>query len=141
SLASLRSFSSLYFLLLIRPPPSSTLFPYTTLFRSRFFHPRPARRHGLFHCAHRRHNVPVAHPFRGRLFRSLNFRLSTVDRGSRPCRGCELSLRRRNFRAHALSEHHALDISRTVHVEHHDGHAVVHTQRNRRRVHHFQVLV
>src|SRR5262245_65828568 len=28
-------FSSLFFFLMIRPPPRSTLFPYTTLFRSR----------------------------------------------------------------------------------------------------------
>src|SRR5437762_10275025 len=34
------SLDSVFFFLLIRPPPSSTLFPYTTLFRS-----RPALRH------------------------------------------------------------------------------------------------
>src|SRR5437867_7816408 len=28
---------------MIRPPPRSTLFPYTTLFRSRHHHQRPAR--------------------------------------------------------------------------------------------------
>src|SRR5437899_4204352 len=32
---SFSSFFSFFFLLLIRPPPISTLFPYTTLFRSR----------------------------------------------------------------------------------------------------------
>src|SRR6266511_1595823 len=31
--------SSLFFFLMIRRPPRSTLFPYTTLFRSGFFHP------------------------------------------------------------------------------------------------------
>src|SRR5205823_13475417 len=31
-----------FFFLLIRPPPRSTLFPYTTLFRSRTFFPRRA---------------------------------------------------------------------------------------------------
>src|SRR5262249_58594030 len=32
----LRSSTSVFFFLMIRPPPSSTLFPYTTLFRSRW---------------------------------------------------------------------------------------------------------
>src|SRR2546423_3927124 len=44
-------------------------------------------------------------------------------------------------RAHALALHHPLDVSMRVHVEHHDGHAVIHAQRNRRRVHHLQVLL
>src|SRR5947207_5888473 len=37
--------STYYFFLMIRRPPRSTLFPYTTLFRSRKF-PLPARRIG-----------------------------------------------------------------------------------------------
>src|SRR5690606_41649721 len=41
------------FLVLPRPPPLSTFFPYTTLFRSRWFHPasdlrHPGRGHGLW---------------------------------------------------------------------------------------------
>src|ERR1039457_7320456 len=35
---------SLSFFLMIRRPPRSTLFPYTTLFRSRHAHPRRRRR-------------------------------------------------------------------------------------------------
>src|SRR5712691_4158282 len=50
-------------------------------------------------------------------------------------------LSRRHLRAHALAQHHPLDVPMFVHVEHHDRHAVVHAQRNRRRVHHLQVLV
>src|SRR6202012_6308734 len=34
-----RSFYSPFFFLMIRRPPRSTLFPYTTLFRSRWFQP------------------------------------------------------------------------------------------------------
>src|SRR2546430_12542814 len=34
----------LFFFLMIRRPPRSTLFPYTTLFRSLHHHARPARR-------------------------------------------------------------------------------------------------
>src|SRR3712207_9072544 len=34
----------LFFFLMIRRPPRSTLFPYTTLFRSRHHHPRRYRR-------------------------------------------------------------------------------------------------
>src|SRR5258708_37627068 len=36
--------ASRFFFLMIRRPPRSTLFPYTTLFRSRSFHWRSARR-------------------------------------------------------------------------------------------------
>src|SRR6266536_5183437 len=35
---------SFFFFLMIRRPPRSTLFPYTTLFRSRRWRPAPARR-------------------------------------------------------------------------------------------------
>src|SRR5207249_10954061 len=35
--------ASLFFLPMLRPPPTSTLFPYTTLFRSNGDHRRPAR--------------------------------------------------------------------------------------------------
>src|SRR5256885_11969133 len=37
----------LLFFLMIRRPPRSTLFPYTTLFRSRHAHPRRAAHHRL----------------------------------------------------------------------------------------------
>src|SRR5215467_15882966 len=37
---------SFFFFLMIRRPPRSTLFPYTTLFRSRPSRPRPARAGG-----------------------------------------------------------------------------------------------
>src|SRR5256886_16364247 len=43
----------LFFFLMIRRPPRSTLFPYTTLFRSRDPRRRPqARRHGHVHAGH-----------------------------------------------------------------------------------------
>src|SRR6267154_2535644 len=45
-----------------------------------------------------------------------------------------------HFGTHPLPQHHALDIPGPVHIEHYDRHAVVHAQRNRRRVHHLQVL-
>src|SRR3989337_3610764 len=41
-----------FFFLMIRRPPRSTLFPYTTLFRSR---PRPGRRPGRVPARQRRH--------------------------------------------------------------------------------------
>src|SRR5207248_11327433 len=37
-----------FFFLMVRPPPTSTLFPYTTLFRS--YRARPARRNGRAEC-------------------------------------------------------------------------------------------
>src|SRR6266446_7353086 len=47
-------FSTFFFFLMIRRPPRSTLFPYTTLFRSRpaaerrdARHPRPSRSHAI----------------------------------------------------------------------------------------------
>src|SRR5207253_11420463 len=43
-------FSLPFFSLMLRPPPRSTLFPYTTLFRSR--HPLAALRIGDRRCAH-----------------------------------------------------------------------------------------
>src|SRR5205809_3989449 len=42
---------------MLRPPPTSTLFPYTTLFRSRALHPRRERR---------REPVPLRAPHRAR---------------------------------------------------------------------------
>src|SRR6267143_4418611 len=38
-----------FFFLMIRRPPRSTLFPYTTLFRSRHFRGPPEERQSLFH--------------------------------------------------------------------------------------------
>src|SRR5262249_62072662 len=53
---------SLLFFLITRPPPRSTLFPYTTLFRSglpgqRHHHPLPFAPHGLAGG----HRAPLAH--------------------------------------------------------------------------------
>src|SRR5947199_3798979 len=45
----------LFFFLMIPRPPTSTLFPYTTLFRSR----GPARRAGRWRRRHRRHRGPA----------------------------------------------------------------------------------
>src|SRR6266849_8213476 len=39
--SSFSNFSLFFFFLMIRRPPRSTLFPYTTLFRSRWRHPTP----------------------------------------------------------------------------------------------------
>src|SRR6476659_10406889 len=50
SCASLIFFLLFFFFLMIRRPPRSTLFPYTTLFRSRA---------GLFPRRHGRHRVPA----------------------------------------------------------------------------------
>src|SRR2546430_11083496 len=44
--------TSLFFFLMIRRPPRSTLFPYTTLFRSQRLH--PVRRAGALHGKRRR---------------------------------------------------------------------------------------
>src|SRR3954453_11397074 len=48
---------------------------------------------------------------------------------------------RRNCRAYAFTQHDSFDVARLIHVEAHDGHAVVHTQRDRRRIHNLQVLM
>src|SRR5439155_20545000 len=50
-------FVLLFFFLMLRPPPRSTLFPYTTLFRSR---PRPAARHPARRGQHLRLARPAA---------------------------------------------------------------------------------
>src|SRR5439155_19447776 len=50
------SLTSLFFLLMITPPPRSTLFPYTTLFRSGAGTPEPGRRRS----PSRRHRRPVS---------------------------------------------------------------------------------
>src|SRR5438874_9377299 len=49
------SLHSLFFFLLIRRPPRSTLFPYTTLFRSRSHRPEvsPVTRSRRYHRSHR----------------------------------------------------------------------------------------
>src|SRR5215831_20070115 len=52
-------FSFFFFFLMIRRPPRSTLFPYTTLFRSRRARPPFRRRLGLRRRAHRRATSPV----------------------------------------------------------------------------------
>src|SRR5438034_11401435 len=50
----------LFFFLMIHPPPRSTLFPYTTLFRSEAVHvePLPALIHGVGHEQAVPHGVP-----------------------------------------------------------------------------------
>src|SRR5438876_6689561 len=48
---------SLFFFLMIRRPPRSTLFPYTTLFRSR----TETGSGEVFHCPHRRDIVDTSH--------------------------------------------------------------------------------
>src|SRR2546422_10136944 len=47
------SFSSLFFFLMIRRPPRSTLFPYTTLFRSGSEQPHPFSRWRMPYCSNR----------------------------------------------------------------------------------------
>src|SRR5689334_23561635 len=47
---------------MIRPPPRSTLFPYTTLFRSSRGHRRRARHHAVGRPAPARRARPRAHP-------------------------------------------------------------------------------
>src|SRR5471032_3422073 len=46
-------FCLFFFFLMIRRPPRSTLFPYTTLFRSRTAHHAGIIRHGRSRAAHR----------------------------------------------------------------------------------------
>src|ERR1700722_8065046 len=43
---------------------------------------------------------------------------------------------RRHRRTHLFAHHHAADISRPIHIENNDRHAVVHAQRNGGRIHH-----
>src|SRR2546427_5769239 len=50
------SLSYVFFFLMIRRPPRSTLFPYTTLFRS---HPRPAELARRHRARHRADRLPV----------------------------------------------------------------------------------
>src|SRR5438034_8518695 len=54
-----RSTSTLRFLLMIRPPPRSTLFPYTTLFRS----DKPTISMSLSHCIHQTLNSKASTRF------------------------------------------------------------------------------
>src|SRR3712207_8349718 len=49
-----------FFFLMIRRPPRSTLFPYTTLFRSELRHDRRERLPGLLRCGRREVGVPAA---------------------------------------------------------------------------------
>src|SRR5687768_18425038 len=62
-----------FFFLMIRRPPRSTLFPYTTLFRSVPGRARGRRHHG---------RLPVR-PLRGRRLRDRRVRRPDVDRGDR----------------------------------------------------------
>src|SRR2546427_8821158 len=61
-------FSLLFFFLMIRRPPRSTLFPYTTLFRSRWrgrhheADPGRVGAHRRDHAAHRLHRLPDQYP-------------------------------------------------------------------------------
>src|SRR3981081_970230 len=41
---------------------------------------------------------------------------------------------------HSFTKHDSFDVPMLVHVEHHDGHSVVHAQGNRRCIHHLQIL-
>src|SRR3712207_9556630 len=67
-LSTFLSVNSTFFFLMIRRPPRSTLFPYTTLFRSRGLAPREGRGHGHEEQqgeAHRhRHAAEVGRPDR-----------------------------------------------------------------------------
>src|SRR5262249_57976875 len=54
--------SPLFFFLIIRPPPRSTLFPYTTLFRSLRPGDVSARVEGLRSASRSRRSVPLALP-------------------------------------------------------------------------------
>src|SRR5439155_23239394 len=73
---------SLFFILIIRPPPRSTLFPYTTLFRSPNTDaadaPRKSTRSGSKASCHRACRLPCADTPRG----SAKTRSSTRDRKS-----------------------------------------------------------
>src|SRR5437868_14978872 len=61
----------LFFFLMIRPPPRSTLFPYTTLFRSQLTHIR--RYHYCYSCASRPYRNGIPEPeYRDRKSTRLN---------------------------------------------------------------------
>src|SRR2546430_11699654 len=72
-----------FFFLMIRRPPRSTLFPYTTLFRSQVLHPAPER-----HARQRTQSAPGrhllgAHQFDGVLMEPLSLDLGGDRKSTR----------------------------------------------------------
>src|SRR5437868_8035920 len=72
-----------FYFLIIRPPPSSTLFPYTTLFRSR--PPTPMTRHRIAQIGENRN--PKSPENRPQTRRFLQIRLLQLRRSATPFNG------------------------------------------------------
>src|SRR5690606_42147993 len=80
---SLYHYSSHFFFAMIRPPPRSTLFPYTTLFRSQGRTARPVRNAGpIFWSANTWRHASCRSLRTSRPLRHALFRLNARDRKS-----------------------------------------------------------
>src|SRR5256885_9843995 len=102
-----------FFFLMIRRPPRSTLFPYTTLFRSRPARRRP-RRPGRAGQAHHRAGGEEAAPPRGQSGRSEEH---TSELQS-PCNlVCRLLLEKKK-QTHQLALPHVEDFYTRAHTDH-----------------------
>src|SRR3712207_7538159 len=84
---------SCFFFLMIRRPPRSTLFPYTTLFRSRHRTGVPARRSGVGPRLRRRPVQPALPGCRDRLLREIG--RATSELQSRQYLVCRLLLEKK----------------------------------------------
>src|SRR2546429_6139988 len=94
---------------MIRPPPSSTLFPYTTLFRS-----RPKSGRAQHHRGSRPHSVlPSLCFFRNSPFGSSTFRNT---RNSVAVGGATASSRSRRASGHPRSEEHTSELQSRLHL-------------------------
>src|SRR5206468_11740084 len=93
----------LCFFLLLRPPPRSTLFPYTTLFRSRADGrgARALEHRGRGHAAHRARDAfragVLAQPLRRRVRRSDRSEEHTSELQSRSDLVCRLLLEKKKY--------------------------------------------
>src|SRR5699024_7880831 len=77
---------------LLLPPPPTTLFPYTTLFRSRLIMKQPPRRRNSVH-RERARRVP-----RTQVLQNLNLRRPQVEPSALPSIGSKLERTRRSLR-------------------------------------------
>src|SRR5260370_15658281 len=88
-------------------------------------------------------NLPP--PFPSGFLPPLSLLSSSQSSSSHPLRPIQLHLNCALGRPHhgtdSFAHHHPLDISVLIHIEHHDLHAVIHAQSNRRRIHHLQILM
>src|SRR2546430_2779745 len=106
--------SLIFFFLMIRRPPRSTLFPYTTLFRSHRGGQRPARPVGLLVLLGEPH-AHVLFEQRGEPDRRLRSEEHTSELQSQSNLVCRLLLeKKKKKRTLSTRRHYQLRVSRTV---------------------------